>query len=112
RDIHHAHVAELAADLLRGLLADEVELRAADLRTADDGDGFDRRRIEREDLLDADARKRRADREGRARLRAVLHRKDEAFERLRAGGFDGLLLLVGALPLLHLDDLLLDAHGV
>jgi hypothetical protein len=64
-------------------LAQEVQLRAADLGGAQDLDLVDDRRVEREDALDALAERDLADREGRARA-APVHADHHAFEHLDA----------------------------
>ena len=64
-------------------LAQEVELRAADLRGAEHVDLVDDRRVQREDALDALAERHLAHREGRARAAAV-HADHHALEHLDA----------------------------
>lgn len=95
--MHEARTAELAASFARHLLADEVELRAAHTCALDELDAIDHRRVDREDLLDADTGSDLADREGSADLIAVLTSKDKALECLEAG----LTLFLDLLPHAH-----------
>src|SRR6185369_1948934 len=88
------------------------ELCSADARALHDLDRVDDRRVEREGLLDADAREGRAHREGRPCLGAVFDREDETFEHLFARVLNSLLLFVGTAALFKLDDVLGDAHRI
>jgi len=86
-------------NLAGNLLADEVELRATNLRATSDLDLVDNWAVERENLLNTNTGHGSADREGRAGLSTVLHREDEALEYLETG-------------LTLLDHLLVDTDGV
>src|SRR5690606_11259913 len=92
------HARRLAAQV-----AQEVQLRTADLRTAHDVDLVDDRRMQRENALDTLAERHLAHREGGARAAAVLA-DHQAFEHL-----DAFLL---ALAHLHVDaDGIAGPHG-
>jgi len=110
--VEHACATELAAHLLGGLLTDEVELGAAHLGTLHYLDRIDGWRVEGEDLLDAYSGHCRPHREGGTGLLPVLDREHQALEGLLAAVLGGLLLLVGTAPLLELNDILDDTHGI
>src|SRR5713226_3836871 len=64
-------------------IAEVVQLRAADFRRASDLDLLDRRRVQREDALDALPERHLADREGRARATSM-QADDDTLEDLDA----------------------------
>lgn len=97
--LRQAEIPHLAGDFLSGLLADVVELGAADLSALQHLDAVDNRREEGENLLYPDTGGDTADGKGRPGFGAVLPREDETLEGLETG-----------LPLLL--DLLPDADGV
>jgi len=108
----NAHTVHLAAHVAGRFAAYEVQLRAAHLRTFEDFNGINHRRIEGEDFFNANARGDFAHGERRARLSTMLNRKDKPFKRLAADVFRHHLLFIGALGLFQFLDFLPYTHGV